>query len=169
MNVEENKSNWAKVLAGRERDIDTMLQSDKQRGRVNRIIRGKRCTTEKELFQEFAAALQFPYYFGENWDAFDECISDLNWLDAERCSIAITNCDQLLAESTYCDVFFKLLKDAHEFIESSNPKSVTLSKLAGLQFILHVETENKQKFLDVYGDQLREISIENLQPFDKIA
>ncbi len=169
MNVEENKSNWAEVLVGRERDIDIMLQRSKQPGRIDRIIRGKRCTMDKELFQEFAAALQFPYYFGENWNAFDECISDLNWLDVECCSIAITNCDQLLAESTYRDVFFKLLKDAHELIESSDPKSAALSKLTSLQFIFHVETKNKQKFLDVYGDQLGEISIENLQPFDKIA
>jgi hypothetical protein len=29
---------------------------------------------------EFAASFQFPYYFGENWPAFDECINDLSWL-----------------------------------------------------------------------------------------
>jgi hypothetical protein len=32
------------------------------------------------LFDEFAAALQLPWYFGENADAFDECIVDLGWL-----------------------------------------------------------------------------------------
>jgi len=32
------------------------------------------------LFDEFAAALQFPWYFGANGNAFDECITDLSWL-----------------------------------------------------------------------------------------
>jgi hypothetical protein len=32
------------------------------------------------VLDEFAAAFQFPWYFGDNWDAFDECIADLEWL-----------------------------------------------------------------------------------------
>ena len=30
------------------------------------------------VFDEFAAAFQFPYYFGRNKDAFDECMRDLD-------------------------------------------------------------------------------------------
>lgn len=44
------------------------------------FLDGKRMGTTFALFSESAAALQFPYYFGANWDAFDECITDLEWL-----------------------------------------------------------------------------------------
>ncbi len=34
---------------------------------VSRIVRGRKAETSQELFDEFAAVFQFPYYFGENW------------------------------------------------------------------------------------------------------
>src|SRR5262249_19221456 len=43
---------------------------------VARAIRGARCGTEAGVFSEIAAAWQFPHYFGENWDALLDCLSD---------------------------------------------------------------------------------------------
>jgi hypothetical protein len=39
--------------------------------------------TVAQLYDEFAAALQFPAYFGQNWAAFGECLADLEWLPPE--------------------------------------------------------------------------------------
>jgi hypothetical protein len=36
------------------------------------VLRGDRMQTFKSLYQEVAAALQFPYYFGNNWNALKE-------------------------------------------------------------------------------------------------
>lgn len=36
--------------------------------------------SKEVLFATFAELLKFPDYFGNNWDAFDECIQDLSWL-----------------------------------------------------------------------------------------
>ncbi|MVU78795.1 hypothetical protein GPX89_16275 [Nocardia sp. ET3-3] len=47
-------------------------------GYLSREVRGRKMRTVAELFDEFAAAFQFPYYFGENKDAFDECLRDLD-------------------------------------------------------------------------------------------
>jgi hypothetical protein len=47
---------------------------------VVRFLRGSKMKTERGLFDELSAAFQFPYYFGDNWDALDECMADLSWL-----------------------------------------------------------------------------------------
>ena len=52
-------------------------------------LRGSRCTNEVTFFHEISASFQFPWYFGENWAAFDECICDLEWLQFDRIFIAV--------------------------------------------------------------------------------
>lgn len=53
-------------------------------GLTVRVVRGAKMTSAHALFDEVAAAFQFPLYFGENWDALDECLSDLEWLPRQR-------------------------------------------------------------------------------------
>ncbi len=50
------------------------------------------------VFDEFAAALQFPPYFGENWGAFDECIEDLEWLPATGYLLLLIDATELLVD-----------------------------------------------------------------------
>lgn len=37
--------------------------------------------------------LRFPPYFGSNWDAFEECLTDLSWLETEGWLLLIENLD----------------------------------------------------------------------------
>lgn len=73
---------------------------------IPRIIRGKKCITVDKLFNEFAAAFQFPCYFGENWPAFDELINDLDWLPGQGYLVFISNFDEVLVKH---DEDFKVL------------------------------------------------------------
>lgn len=41
------------------------------------LLRGRKCRDAARFFDEAAAALQFPDYFGENWSAFKDCLEDL--------------------------------------------------------------------------------------------
>ncbi len=40
---------------------------------------GAEMTDKEQLMQEFAAVLNFPDYFGGNWDALHDCLSDFDW------------------------------------------------------------------------------------------
>jgi len=66
-------------------------------GRVAaRWLRGPKMRTTADLFNEVAAALQFPPYFGENWDALDECLTDMEWLPAEAYVLVVLDAKHLL-------------------------------------------------------------------------
>jgi hypothetical protein len=64
-----------------------------------RTLRGRKMRTVPSLFDEWAAALQFPSYFGENWAAFDECVSDMDWLPlAGGTVLLVLDAEQTLAD-----------------------------------------------------------------------
>jgi len=44
-------------------------------------IDGDKIVDKQSFLKEFAVKMRFPDYFGYNWDAFDECITDLEWLN----------------------------------------------------------------------------------------
>lgn len=80
---------------------------------VFRHLRGSRMGSTRHLFDEWAAALQFPPYFGENWDAFDECLNDLDWLPHGPCALLLLEADCILDRSTDDDLecLAKILKN----------------------------------------------------------
>lgn len=43
---------------------------------------GRHITTKATFLRRCAQVMEFPSYFGQNWDAFEECLRDLTWLPA---------------------------------------------------------------------------------------
>ncbi|MET7768559.1 barstar family protein [Nocardia sp. NPDC005366] len=66
-----------------------------------RELRAVKMRSVAGVFDEFAAAFQFPYYFGENKDAFDECLRDLDDFigDAPGYVVVLRRSDELLANA----------------------------------------------------------------------
>jgi hypothetical protein len=64
---------------------------------VVRRIRGHKARSTAALFDEMAAALQFPSYFGENWNALDECLNDLEWLPGDAYVLCFERAPELLS------------------------------------------------------------------------
>ena len=49
------------------------------------------------LFKRLAAALEFPDWFGHNWDALADCLGDLSWLPADGYLLLLERCDAFRA------------------------------------------------------------------------
>jgi RNAse (barnase) inhibitor barstar len=78
-------------------------------------IRGEKSTDKSHFLDEFSAVLQFPYYFGYNWDAAWECITDLYWLKGSGFLIIFDSAQFLLSESDDdFRILLQVLTDAQE-------------------------------------------------------
>ncbi|WP_394618320.1 barstar family protein [Lentzea sp. JNUCC 0626] len=63
-----------------------------------RRVRGSRSRTIDAFFSELGAALQFPSYFGENWQALSDVLSDLDWMPADAYLVVVEDAELLLAD-----------------------------------------------------------------------
>lgn len=92
---------WFAVAIGNRSWLTDMvwaLDREIAHGFAVRILRGKRMRTFDRCLQEFAAALQFPYYFGNNFNALTECLSDLEWLNARGFVLAFEDGVEVMAD-----------------------------------------------------------------------
>jgi RNAse (barnase) inhibitor barstar len=74
-------------------------------GAAVRVLRGRKMDTTQGFYDEIAAALQFPYYFGENLNALDECLRDLEWLPADRYVLVVRDAAHVLSAEDAGEAF----------------------------------------------------------------
>lgn len=72
---------------------------------------GASLKTKAALFKTLSKALSFPGYFGSNWDALDECLSDLSWLDAKQVLLVIQDGQRALPQAQDAAIFWGLLAE----------------------------------------------------------
>ena len=63
-------------------------------------INGEQIETEDHLFRAVAKEMQFPDYFGMNWDAFDECLRDMEWLPSKGYVLFFRGAEQFWQQSS---------------------------------------------------------------------
>jgi hypothetical protein len=87
------------LLEAEPQAISAAISGWLESGLVVRVVRGRKMRSRRGVFDEFAAALQFPLYFGENEDAFDECISELEQLPRQSgFVVVVTEPGQVLVD-----------------------------------------------------------------------
>jgi len=93
-----------------------------------RMLRGHACHSKDSLFNEITATLQFPLYFGRNWDALLDLLRDHVGLNGERLILCIADADHILLHADhYGEAFWAILKQC---ATEGNPP---------LHIVLHVD------------------------------
>lgn len=105
--------------------------------------------TAMALFDEFGAAMQFPDYFGENWPALDECLSDLSWMPGKAYAVVVTRAEQVLREEPI--EMLGLLADLFVKVASNWAVSVRKGETwdrpeVPFHFVLQVAPEHNDEF-----------------------
>lgn len=77
------------------------------------VVDGFAVTDQLELFRAYGQGLDAPNgYFGENWNAFLDCICELDWIKTLDMFIVHGDLPQLSREDTV--VYLEILRDAVE-------------------------------------------------------
>ena len=105
---------WAQLGIGDLARLSEILDERPTSLPQTRIVEGSRCWNTNALFREWASVLQFPEYFGGNWNAFDDCLRDLRGLNGEAIIVVVRDFEQVLADDPHGEfnVFAESLKDA---------------------------------------------------------
>lgn len=53
------------------------------------VLARVRFAAKEELLKNIAQALDFPQWFGHNWDALEDCLSDLSWQKGEAAGTVV--------------------------------------------------------------------------------
>ncbi len=76
--------------------LDTLAQAARELQFLHRRIDLLGCGDKGVALDRIAQALEFPDWFGRNWDALADCLSDLEWLEpADGYVLALDNIQEL--------------------------------------------------------------------------
>lgn len=80
-------------------DADLLCAAASERGgsAAQADLRG--CYDKEMFLMRVAEALEFPDWFGRNWDAFFDCLADLSWLPAGGHLLVLLNSAEIRRDS----------------------------------------------------------------------
>ncbi|HLN88423.1 MAG TPA: barstar family protein [Candidatus Limnocylindrales bacterium] len=87
-----------------------------------------------DLLDRFAKVLRFPTHFGKNWDALNDCLTDLDWLSGQGLVLIVTGAKDFAKahEEAFQTVFDVLDGAAAYWRERKKPFWVMIQSHAAL-------------------------------------
>jgi hypothetical protein len=90
-------------------------------------IEGRNIAGKDQLMNHVATALRLPPHFGHNWDALEESLVDLEWVDADGYVIYYDHIDPLLeGHPDQFETLVEILRDAVESWKADGTAMIVL-------------------------------------------
>jgi RNAse (barnase) inhibitor barstar len=64
------------------------------------ILDGSKCQSTRNFLKEIGRVFKFPSYYGQNLNALNDCLNDLEWLNKPNYILVVTNKDNFLLQET---------------------------------------------------------------------
>jgi RNAse (barnase) inhibitor barstar len=90
-------------------------------------VDGSKIKNKQDLLREFSEKLNFPSYFGFNWDGFNDCLTDLSWLESKGIVIIYkVSHDFMERNPEDWKIATRILLEAIEFWRSQNRMMIVM-------------------------------------------
>jgi RNAse (barnase) inhibitor barstar len=83
-------------------------------------IEGQKIQKKEQFLNHAALSMRFPEHFGNNWDAFEDCLTDLSWIaednDVAGYVILFDHCDHFAqASPNHFETLIEIFRSAVEY------------------------------------------------------
>jgi RNAse (barnase) inhibitor barstar len=90
-------------------------------------LEGSKIEKKDQFLNHAAVALKFPDYFGKNWDAFYDCLTDMDWVDAEGYAIYFDHTNAFAEHhESQLETVIELFQDAVDFWKGEGKSMLVL-------------------------------------------
>lgn len=101
--------------------IEEFIKTSELQGVKVFQIDGKKIHNKKSFLNEIAEKLKFPKYFGFNWDAFNDCITDLSWMNSKGVLIIFNDSEHFrIASPDEWQIANNIFLDAIDYWKNNN-------------------------------------------------
>jgi RNAse (barnase) inhibitor barstar len=96
--------------------VQDLEKSCKEQGLAVFHLEGRDIHNKAQFLKQAALVLRFPDYFGNNWDAFSDCLADMSWHEADGFVILYDHFEPLAKHAPQeFEMLLDLLKESTEF------------------------------------------------------
>ena len=96
--------------------VEHLEKLTSERGLAFFHLEGQEIHDKDQFLKQVALALSFPEYFGNNWDAFSDCLTDMSWHETDGFVILYDHFDSLAKHSPRdFEMALDIFKESEEF------------------------------------------------------